>query len=329
MNGWLKGWLASEAANHDKIEVKRIYIDLNEGNLYDGVIFSQIMYWHGVSRETGKPRMSIERDGNLWLVKGYGDWWEECRIIEPTARAAINRIANRGLIVKKLWKFNGAPTLHIRMDWESLEEQLMWLCDEVSNGFDSKYQIGNDTSYQNDPIADVKSLTDTTSDTTTDTTAKKKRTRNSSSKKKDKTPITQLRARLEPHTVLAAALLDLFDAGYKQSIHKPCEYLITQVQLEKYVPILEDLALLKATADEVLAVHKYLKPGYTKNGWTVGLKTIVEKLPAYRAWRDSGGENKIITGVWGETTPPELPDVGLSPEERKALVSGTKKAVSA
>ena len=174
MNGWLKGWMASESANQDKIEVKRIYIDLNEGNLYDGVMFSQIMYWHGVSRETGKPRMSIERDGYLWLVKGYGDWWEECRIIEPTARASINRMAERGLIVKKLWKFNGAPTLHIRIDWDSLEEQLMWLCDDVSNGFDSKYQIGIDMSYQNDLTPNIKSLTDTTSDTTSDKSPTKK-----------------------------------------------------------------------------------------------------------------------------------------------------------
>lgn len=181
MNGWLKGWMASEAANQDKIEVKRVYIDLNEGNLYDGVMFSQIMYWHGVSRETGKPRMSIERDGKLWLVKGYGDWWEECRIIEPTARASINRMAERGLIVKKLWKFKGAPTLHIRIDWDSLEEQLMWLCDDVSNGFDSKYQIGNDMSYQNHLTPDHKSLTDTTSDTTSDT---KKQKRNAPRSKK-------------------------------------------------------------------------------------------------------------------------------------------------
>lgn len=174
MNEWLKGWLASEAATHDKIEVKRIYIDLNEGNLYDGVIFSQIMYWHGTNRENGKPRMTIERDGELWLAKGYGDWLAECRIVEATARKCINRIEKRGLIVKKLWKFNNAPTVHIRIDWDQLEEQLKLICPDVSNGFDTRGQIGIDTTGQIDLIPDSKSLTETTSQTTTKNTRKKK-----------------------------------------------------------------------------------------------------------------------------------------------------------
>lgn len=188
MNEWLKGWLASEAATHDKIEVKRIYIDLNEGNLYDGVIFSQIMYWHGTNRENGKPRMSIERNGELWLAKSYSDWFAECRIIESTARACINRIAKRGLIVKKLWKFNGAPTIHIRIDWDNLEDQLKLICDDISNGFDSKYQIGIDTSYQNDTIADHKSLTDTTADTTAKELSAPKSAVKKSRSKKPTTP---------------------------------------------------------------------------------------------------------------------------------------------
>ncbi len=166
MNEWLKGWLASESATHDKIEVKRVYIDLNEGNIYDGVVFSQIMYWHGTNRETGKPRMTIERDGKLWLAKGYGDWFVECRIVEATARKCINRIEKRGLIVKKLWKFNGLPTVHIRVDWDNLEEQLRLICPDVSIPFDTTGQTGFDTRGQSHLIPNIKSLTDTTTDTT-------------------------------------------------------------------------------------------------------------------------------------------------------------------
>lgn len=306
MNGWLKGWLASEAANQDKIEVKRIYIDLNEGNLYDGVIFSQIMYWHGISRETGKPRMSIERDGKLWLVKGYGDWWEECRIIEPTARAAINRIAKRGLIVKKLWKFNGAPTLHIRMDWESLEEQLMWLCDDISNGFDSKYQIGNDMSYQNDLIPQVKSLTDTTSDTTSESKAKKPRT---PSKDLPANPYAS-----EDVLILSwAAALKLTALGIGANVCTSSARKKAAEMLKWDVP---------ATADEIRLVTLEGK----KRRSDYPFEFIPSDLISHRAKQAKG---KIITGVWAETTAPELPDVGLSSEERKALIAGTKKAVSA
>ncbi len=174
MSEWLKGWLASEETSHDKIEAKRIYIDLNEGNLYDGVIFSQIMYWHGASRETGKPRMTIEKEGNLWLAKGYGDWFVECRIGEATARQCISRIEKRGLIVKKLWKFNKTPTVHLRIDWDNLEEQLKWICYDTSIGFDTTYQIRFDTTYQMDLIPHIKSITDTTPDITTETKSKEK-----------------------------------------------------------------------------------------------------------------------------------------------------------
>lgn len=186
MNEWMKGWFASESTEHDKIEVKRIYIDLNEGNLYDGVIFSQIMYWHGSSRENGKPRMTIEREGNLWLAKGYGDWFVECRIGEATARQCISRIEKRGLIIKKLWKFNNTPTIHIRIDWDSLEEQLKWICGDISNGFDTTYQIGFDTTRQMNSLSDSKSLTETTSNTTTKTTANKTAPKGATSQKPPK-----------------------------------------------------------------------------------------------------------------------------------------------
>jgi hypothetical protein len=70
MTTFWEGWLSSESSDQDAIKLKRIYIEMNDGNAYDAILFSQIMYWHGVNRETGKPRMSIEREGHLWLANG-------------------------------------------------------------------------------------------------------------------------------------------------------------------------------------------------------------------------------------------------------------------
>lgn len=157
---FLEGWLASEEAALDVITVKRIYIDINDGNLHDGLMFSQIMYWHGNSKETGKPRMTITRDGELWLAKSYTDWWDECRINEHTARKSINRIAERQLIVTNLWKFDGAPTVHLRIDWQVFESRVKSIWYSVSNPID--------TTGQMDAIPQVNSLTETTATTTTD-----------------------------------------------------------------------------------------------------------------------------------------------------------------
>ena len=124
MSEWAKGWLSSEEASTDKISVKRIYIDINNGNLHDGLLFSQIMYWHGYNRETGKSRLRVFKDGYYWVAKRYQDWWNECRINERTARSALSRIEKRGLITTKTYKFNSSPTKHIRINWEEFEKKI-------------------------------------------------------------------------------------------------------------------------------------------------------------------------------------------------------------
>lgn len=321
MNEWLKGWLASETATHDKIEVKRIYIDLNEGNLYDGVIFSQIMYWHGINRENGKTRLSIERDGKLWLAKGYGDWFAECRINEATARVCINRIAKRGLIVKNLWKFKGAPTIHIRVDWDQLEEQLRLICDDVSNGFDTTYQIGIDMAYQNDLIPEVKSLTETTANTTSEIKAKKPRT---PSKSKPLTDLEQWRIRLRIVNPIMPAILAKMERGYDTAQHTPETYLNLAL-LEKYVPLAEEVLFYKPTPQQWFAFYGEISDIYNRNGWTVGIKTVREKFPGYMARQNTAAQKKAAP----QPTNITQVDIELSPAEveaRKQQLAAVRKA---
>jgi len=129
MGDFLKGWLKSDAARRDSIDVKRIYIDICGGNLIDAVIFSQIMYWHEPKAD-GKPRLEIKREGHLWLAKRYEDWWEDCRVPERPARDSIARLIAIGLLVKKLWHFDGRPTVHLRVNGSRFKE----LVAAVENG---------------------------------------------------------------------------------------------------------------------------------------------------------------------------------------------------
>lgn len=125
MDEWVKGWLASEDSERDKINVKRVYIDINDDSLIDGILFSQIMYWHGFNRENGKRRLSIEREGHLWLAKQFKDWWDECRIDERTAKRSMARLEKRGLIITKVWKFDKNRSTHIRVVWECFKELVL------------------------------------------------------------------------------------------------------------------------------------------------------------------------------------------------------------
>jgi hypothetical protein len=125
---FLGGWLQSDAAREDSIALRRIYIDIFD-NLVDAVLFAQIMYWHTPAKKGGS-RLSVERSGYRWLAKGYGDWQDECRIPEGTARDSIRRMEDLGIIIKQVWHFMGRKVPHLRVD----PEQFRILIQAVSDG---------------------------------------------------------------------------------------------------------------------------------------------------------------------------------------------------
>lgn len=154
---WVNGWLQSEAATHDAIHVKKVYIDINDGNLIDGVLFSQIMFWHLPDKQ-GRNKLQVLKDDHFWIAKKYEDWYEECRINVSTVRKALKRIEDRGLIVTGLWKFDGAPTKHIRVNWAKFEELVNSDLSNRTNGFDLSGQM--------ELTSEDRSITETTTETT-------------------------------------------------------------------------------------------------------------------------------------------------------------------
>lgn len=155
MSSYFDGWTSNEAADQDVIKVKRVYIDMCGGNLVDAVLFSQIMYWHGKDK-TGKTRLRVERDGHWWLAKRYEDWNEECRINANTARDAIKRLCDIGLLEKKIFHFQGRPIVHIRIVHEVFqrlaeaaleakrqaeEAESSLILREPSDGYDGSHQM--------------------------------------------------------------------------------------------------------------------------------------------------------------------------------------------
>lgn len=171
-------WTRGETEERDSISVKKIYIDINDGYLVDGVIFSQIMYWHGNDKK-GNARLSITRKGHLWLAKSYDDWFEECRVPARNAREAINRMVDRGLIEKFTWHFNGVPTIHLRVIHERFVELVLKhdpslirqkMSDKQKGKVSNRQKMsdGIDKKRQNQVTENVTSFnTETTTETTT------------------------------------------------------------------------------------------------------------------------------------------------------------------
>lgn len=107
-------FLLWERSSRDTIEVKRTYIDI-AGDLVAGILLSQIVYWHLPDRD-GKSRLRVQREGKFWIAKSRTEWWDECRVSPKQVDRALEALRRRNVIETRLFKFNGSPTVHVRLD---------------------------------------------------------------------------------------------------------------------------------------------------------------------------------------------------------------------
>lgn len=112
----MQQFLLWEAASRDTIDFKKIYVDMAD-DLVAGLMLSQIIYWHLPDRN-GATKLRVERDGMQWLVKAQDEWWDECRLTAKQIRRARKILEDKGLIATAVYKFGGAPTTHIRIQWD-------------------------------------------------------------------------------------------------------------------------------------------------------------------------------------------------------------------
>jgi len=150
---FMEGWLRGDSSAEDRIYSNKMYIYINDNHLHDGMIFNQLMYWSGYDKN-GNRRLRAEQDGHMWIAKEYKDWWKECCVNENTAKKAINRMAKSGLIIKKVFKFNGQPTTHLRINFDKFEEKVR--------------SFQKDTEYLSGKIRSTFLLTEYTTENTTD-----------------------------------------------------------------------------------------------------------------------------------------------------------------
>lgn len=85
-----------------------------EGDAVAAVILSQIAYWFRPSAK-GKTKLRVYRQGVPWLAKSAPDWHEEVGLSPKQAYRAMGLLEAKGLIDKKVMRFNGTPTTHIRL----------------------------------------------------------------------------------------------------------------------------------------------------------------------------------------------------------------------
>ena len=115
-------FLKWELHSRDTIDLKRIYIDIAE-DLASGVLLSQLIYWH-LPDKKGQTKITVEKEGKLWIRKKREDWWEECRL-KPRQfdKAAVN-LETLGICEQKNFVYEGRNTKHIRLNMEMVIDKI-------------------------------------------------------------------------------------------------------------------------------------------------------------------------------------------------------------
>ena len=177
-------FLIWERASRDTIDFKTIYVDMAD-DLIAGLLLSQIVYWYLPSKKGGS-KLRVFKDGYYWIAKARHDWWDEIRVKTRQIDRAIAILEEKGIIVSHLYRFNNAPTTHIRIikegflaAWDNALVRFdeMVKSETSSDPFSPNLQFdltdsasGFDETVISDLPENVQSLTETTIDLT-ETTA--------------------------------------------------------------------------------------------------------------------------------------------------------------
>lgn len=103
-----------EALTIDTVDFKRIYVDMTNGSLLAGLLLSQIVFWH-LPNPSGKTKLRVNKKGHFWIAKSTEDWKKELRFSRSNLETVLKKLIDLELIEMKIFKFDGAPTKHIRL----------------------------------------------------------------------------------------------------------------------------------------------------------------------------------------------------------------------
>lgn len=173
-------FLQWERTTHDTIDFKKIYVDM-AGDILAGLALSEIVYWH-LPTKKGENKLRVHKKGHDWIACARHEWWDRTRMSPRQVDTAIKNLIKAGLIYKGKFVFNGAPTIHVRINfkgfftlWNSLVESP--LINPYAPKKDATEGAFNKSAESISPngelhFADlVKTITETTTTTTTQDSA--------------------------------------------------------------------------------------------------------------------------------------------------------------
>ena len=102
----LQDFFSAEEQRINAINIKKVYIDMCEGDIESGLVLSVISVWNIPDCEESKEKVS--RGGEMWMPIKYDEWWDMYRLDSNQVHRAIAIIDGLGLIDRKEYDDCGA-----------------------------------------------------------------------------------------------------------------------------------------------------------------------------------------------------------------------------
>lgn len=141
------------------------------------ILCSQIHYWYSPQQKNRQSKLRVRKQGKLWIAKSNREWSDETGLTFAQVKRGLEVLARGGVIEKAVFRFNGAPTVHVRalkIQGAVLREHEYIIPIEVGSQSQepSPLVIGDESvALHSPPLATgAKSLTVTTQEISTETT---------------------------------------------------------------------------------------------------------------------------------------------------------------
>ncbi len=85
------------------------------GSTSEALVLSQFCYWSSTNA-AGRCRLRVFRNGEYWIAKSHKELAAETGLRSRSTRCAVDRLVDRGLLVKDHFVFGGRRMLHLRVD---------------------------------------------------------------------------------------------------------------------------------------------------------------------------------------------------------------------
>lgn len=108
--------------DNQRVTVEMWIVDLLDGDHVAAILFSQLLWWFQNSKGTTRLRVSFQRDGELWLVRGDDEWGDDCRLSVKQVRRVRNALIAADLIVYRRFKWKGTPTSAWRPNFAAIPD---------------------------------------------------------------------------------------------------------------------------------------------------------------------------------------------------------------